>query len=102
MDRETESDFYSVCRFLNEPKRYVGCTKDELFPALGILLLGMITGYLFCSMAISAIWIFGVKYLKRRYGSAFLLVGVYWYTSSAISNKVFNQTPPSELSYWLR
>ena len=101
MDNEQKYNMFKVCRFINEPKRYLGCTKDEIIPAMLIMMMGVSTNILLFALIGSACWIGGVKYLKRRFGMAFLMVFWYWNTSKTLSRLAFKNTPPSENKYWI-
>ena len=102
MDRSEQDDFYRVSRFLNQPKRTLGCTMDELIPALIFLGVGLFLSWLITGLVLSAGWILTLKHFKRKYGASFLLVNLYWYTSKEISKNAFKNTPPSEYKFWMR
>lgn len=102
MDRSEQDDFYRVSRFLNQPKRILGCTTDEFFPGVLFLGVGLLMSWLITGLIASALWIFTLKHFKRKYGSAFLLVNLYWYTSREISKNALKNTPPSEYKVWRR
>ena len=80
----------------------MGCTTDELLPAILFLIIGMCSSWLFTGLVVTAIWLFTIKYFKRKYGSAFLLVNLYWHTSAALSRNALKKTPPSEFKHWMR
>ena len=100
MDNADKYDFYRVSRFLNQPRRVMGCTTDELIPGLVLLMTGMCTCWLFTALLVMGSWLFVIKYLKRKYGSAFLLVNLYWHTSQPVSKNALPNTPPSEYKHW--
>ncbi|MCF6768386.1 type IV conjugative transfer system protein TraL [Thiotrichales bacterium 19S11-10] len=100
MDRSELGDFYRVSRYLNQPKRILGCTMDEFIPGAFVLFLGFISAYMFIGLIMTFIWIFSIKTLKKRFGSAFILTGIYWYCPKAISKQFFKQSPPSEYKFW--
>jgi conjugal transfer pilus assembly protein TraL len=102
MDKSEQDDFYRVSRYLNKPRYIMGCTMDEFIPAVILILTGLILSWLFSSLLLASVWIFSIKFLKRKYGAAFLMVGWYWHTSAALSRNVFPHTPPSEYKFWLR
>ena len=101
MNDQELGDFYHVCRYLNEPKRILGCTKDEFYPAAIFMLLGLIFSYLFFGLVFVFSWVFGLKMLKKRYGQAFILVWVYWFFPDAIAKRFLKTTPSSEYKFWL-
>jgi len=102
MDKLEQDDFYRVSRYLNQPRRIMGCTMDEFVPATIAVLTGLFTSWLFSSLLLAGMWVFTIKFLKSKYGAAFLMVGLYWHTSSALSRNAFPETPPSEYKFWLR
>ena len=101
MDRSEQGDFYRVSKFLNQPRRVLGCTMDEFVPAFTAILVGLCLSWLLSSLIFAGTWVFTIKYCKSKYGTAFLMVGIYWYTSAAISRNIFPKTPPSDYKYWL-
>lgn len=101
MDKEAQNDIYTVSRRLNEPKRYIGCTIDELVPAVIALMLGMASSSLLLSASFAAFWIISLKRLKKRYGMSFLSVVIFWKTDKYLSQSIFKKTPPSEYKNYL-
>ena len=92
---------YRVVSHLDEPKRYVSLTMDELFVVLlGLMLLvvsnhKLLVGFLcFC--------LYGVlKHLKQGCGPRFLLVLVYWHMPASLAQLMVPHLPASHRRVWL-
>lgn len=101
MDKSEQNSFYAVSRFLNQPRRILGCTMDEFLPALLVGFAGFIFGFALYALLFIAAWVLSLKGLKSRYGMNIVMITIYWYCPKEITQGIFKETPPSDYKYWL-
>jgi conjugal transfer pilus assembly protein TraL len=101
MDKIDQDSFYSVSRFLNEPRRILGCTMDEFLPAFLVGFMGFVGGFSFYALLFVMVWVLSLKALKSRYGMNIVMITIYWYCPREISQSIFKETPPSDYKFWL-
>ncbi len=88
-----EQQKYAIPRYLDEPKRLMLWTVDEVTAfLLPLSLIYWLSDSLLVGIAIGFISFFGLKKLKGDQNQSFLRALLYWYLPPIIR---FRKTPPS-------
>ncbi|MDF1756933.1 MAG: type IV conjugative transfer system protein TraL [Legionellaceae bacterium] len=91
---------YRVISSLDEPKRYMSLTIDELLiAALGLMLLVTSNHKLLVGALGFGLYTF-LKHLKQGHGPRFLLIQLYWHMPDPISKIAVSNLPPSYYRVW--
>lgn len=93
---------FTIMQKIDDPKRYMGLTIDELVPILLCTFLGWNTlGPLYGFSAATLAWI-GIRYLKKGRGLGWLIGLLYWHLPTSILKGVlFKKTPDASNRHWL-
>ena len=96
----SDSTLYRLVSHLDEPKRYLSLTLDELSIAvLGLMLLVLSSHKLL--VCVFALFLFGVlKHLKKGRGPRFLVVLAYWHLPDAVTQMIVPKLPASHKRLW--
>ena len=87
--------YYRLFSYLDEPKRYLSLTVDELVVAIvGFSLLGL-TNYKILSALLSLGLIFALRTLKRGNGPRTLLLLAYWHLPHMVTQFFLPRLPAS-------
>lgn len=93
--------FYHFLNHLNEPKRILTLTLDELIMAvIGFMLLVMSNQKAVVSL-LSFVLLAGLRYLKKGEGPKRLLVLAYWYLPKAVTQFFLPKLPASHHRVWV-
>ena len=89
----SEQDKYAIPRYLDEPKRLILWTVDELTVfLLPLILVYFLSDKLLVGMLVGFVCFFGLKKLKGEHGHSFVRSLAYWHLPTLIR---FKKTPPS-------
>jgi len=102
MDNQTLTDCIRVSKYLNKPRIILGMTIDEFLPAFGVLFIGVMSAYLASSLAFCAVWVMGLKTIKRYRSPQFMRICLYWFFGKQIGSLAFKETIDSSQTFWLR
>lgn len=92
--------FYKVVSHLDEPKRYISLTIDELcIVVLGLMLLTT-SNHKFLVGILSLVIYSFLKYLKKGHGPRFLLIQIYWHMPDMIAKLIVPKLPKSYYRLW--
>ena len=75
----SDTNQYQVAQYLNRPYTFGGFPLDEVIPMgiLGVLAFILISNKLI-DIALPAVWLVGIRKLKKNRGSAYLRVLLHW------------------------
>lgn len=91
------SNKYFICKKIDEPRRFVGLTLDEIVPIVTISVLGFILGSMITGF-VSAGIVWGlIRHFKKGQGTGWLLSLLYWH----LPLPLFSKTPASAARHWL-
>jgi conjugal transfer pilus assembly protein TraL len=95
-----QSSLYRVISHLDNPKRYLALTMDELGLAIFVgFLLVMSSHKIVICIAGLALYA-GLKALKQGHGPRHILVQMYWHLPPWVTQWVLPNSPASHLRVW--
>lgn len=94
------TNLYQIITHLDEPKRYLSLTLDELCIAVIGLMLLTTSNHKFLVGTLSAGIYSYLKYLKQGHGPRFLLIQIYWHMPNMIAKLIVPKLPKSYYRLW--
>lgn len=92
--------FYTIIAHLDNPKRFMSFSLDELLVlALGIMLL-VTSNHKVIVGGFSLSLLSLLRYLKHGQGPRYLLVQLYWFMPSYVSQGLVSNVPKSYFRKW--
>lgn len=93
---------YFICKRIDEPKRYIGLTIDEIVPIIAISGICFFFGSLATGFVLAGVVWCVIRHFKKGQGTGWLLSLLYWHLPlHYLQGILFVKTPPSSARHWL-
>lgn len=92
---------YQIYKYLDEEKRIVGLTIDEVIPVGFVLIMAFLLKILLLGILMAAALFSLVRHLKKNRGRCALLSVIYWNTNETVGKMIFHSFPPASKRYWV-
>lgn len=92
---------YQIYKYLDEEKRIVGLTIDEVIPIGLALMIAFLMKVLLIGILMAAAIFSLVRRLKKNRGRCALLSVIYWNGNESVGKMIFHSFPPAVKRYWV-
>ena len=97
----SHSSLYQILSHLDQPKRYLSLTIDELIiTSTGFIMLAL-TNHKIIGTVISLLLLSTLRHLKKGASPKVLLVLMYWYFPHGLTQFLLPQLPASHQRIWV-
>lgn len=96
-----DKELYQILRHLDEPKRYIGLTLDDLIIGGLTIFLVMVSSSKILVVLVGFCLRFGVRKMLKGNPPSYLLILMYWYFPHAVTQYFIRDLPPSHKRYWI-
>jgi type IV conjugative transfer system protein TraL len=96
-----DKELLQILRYLDEPKRYIGLTLDDLTIGGLTIFFAMVSSHQIIVVLAGLCIRLGVRKILKGNPPSYLLVLMYWFFPHAVTKYFIRDLPPSHKRYWI-